>query len=43
MNTDNKELVSTLKENGLKRAQLFTAEKHAACVMGVYKKLFEGK
>jgi len=35
----NKELVYSLKENGQKRAKLFTAERHAEAVMEVYKKL----
>lgn len=35
----NKELVQSLKENGSKRAKLFTVEKHCQCVMEVYKNL----
>jgi glycosyltransferase involved in cell wall biosynthesis len=39
----NKELIYNLKENGQKRAKLFTAEKHSESVMEVYNKLLEIK
>ena len=38
-----KALVIDLKERGLKRAQLFTGEKHSQNIMEVYKKLLEGE
>jgi len=38
----NKVLVIDLKERGLKRAQLFTGEKHSQSIMEVYKHLLKG-